>query len=172
VRRLFLASQTLEIRKGGKHAKPHNPRHATACEARFVAPVSPVGRRRRATCQPRHCFRSKKSPHGWASAGPLRTDSVSEATCPTRGFRTLSASRRPLSPRTSLTESDRDGLHGPTHEDVLLVLLRRPPRLHRPRPRLRSRPSTTSGRGRQQGDAEGGMVTFAVMASAARRRSR
>src|SRR5438874_9177229 len=83
VRRLFLPSQALEIRKGEKHAKTLNPRRTMPCEARFVAPVSPTARRPSPTWVLSLSFRSERSLHASVYAGPLRTDCASEATCPT-----------------------------------------------------------------------------------------
>ena len=57
LRRLFLASQALEIRTGDIRARILNPRRATLCEARFVAPVSPAENRRDLTGRLSHSFR-------------------------------------------------------------------------------------------------------------------
>jgi len=105
VRRLFLPSQALEIRTSDKHAKPLNPRRATRCEARFVAPVSPAARCPSPTWVRRRSFRSERSLHAWVYAAPLRTDCASEANYPMFGFRTPYASLRHLSPPTWPTMS-------------------------------------------------------------------
>ena len=50
---------------------------------RFVAPVSPVRRRRHLHCQPNPFSPSKKSRRGWGSAARPRTGSASAAKSPT-----------------------------------------------------------------------------------------
>jgi hypothetical protein len=93
VRRLVTASQALEIRKGDRHAKLLNPRLATTCEARFVAPVSPATAPRLPSCRANRFSRSRKSQPDWASAAQSPTACASEVSCRTSASRTRSASR-------------------------------------------------------------------------------
>jgi hypothetical protein len=95
VRRLVTASQALEIRKGDRHAKLLNPRLATTCEARFVAPVSPATAPRLPSCRANRFSRSRKSQPDWASAAQSPTACASEVSCRTSASRTRSASRLP-----------------------------------------------------------------------------
>ncbi len=94
VRRLSTASQALEIRKGDRRARLLNPGGATACEARFVAPVSPATSRRPVNCRANHFFRSRKSQRNWPSAEQPRTAFARAVSFPISVFRTPSASRR------------------------------------------------------------------------------
>jgi len=95
VRRLVTASQALEIRKGDRHAKLLNPRLATTCEARFVAPVSPATAPRLPSCRANRFSRSRKSQPDWASAAQSPTACASEVSCRTSASLTRSASRLP-----------------------------------------------------------------------------
>ncbi len=95
VRRLVTVSQALEIRKGDRHAKLLNPRLATTCEARFVAPVSPATAPRLPSCRANRFSRSRKSQPDWASAAQSPTACASEVSCRTSASRTRSASRLP-----------------------------------------------------------------------------
>ena len=95
VRRLLTTSQALEIRKGSRRPRILNPRPATPCEARFVAPVSPAITRTPGRCQANRFYRWRASPRNWGSAARQLTDCASAASLPTFASRTRSVSRPP-----------------------------------------------------------------------------
>src|SRR5712692_4042408 len=102
LRRLRTPSQPLEPRKSERHAKLLNPRHATTCEARFVAPVSPATMRASVT-QPRNVSLPwAKSLRGSACAARRCTACASAGSSPTFASPTASGSP-PAHWLTSLT---------------------------------------------------------------------